>query len=276
MAEDLVRRCRPLLGTFVEVAVPAGFEAGIDKAFTAVTHVHARMSFHEETSDLAALRRAPAGAAVAVDPDCVAVLRIAADLHTRSGGLFDVAIGADLVMSGFLPRPVDLGDTEWNGATSDILILDDSHVACARPMLIDLGGIAKGYAVDRAIEALREAGVPKAIVNAGGDLRVLGEDPQPVHLREADGALSGAIELANAAMASSSNRHMRQPTSRGVMSPHLGRGRVPVLSDLAVTIIAGRCVIADAMTKIALANPVLAGEMLLTLDGEILAREERV
>ena len=272
MADAMVRRCRPLLGTFVEIAVPAGFEHCIDKAFDAVAHVHARMSFHEESSDLAALRRAPVGEAVTVDAQCVAVLRIAADLHAQSGGLFDVAIGSDLVSSGFLPCPGEQSDSAWSGTTADIVILDDTHIACARPMLIDLGGIAKGYAVDVAVEALAAAGVPQAIVNAGGDLRVLGETPQQVHLREANGALSGVIELANAALASSSNRHMRRHDDRGIASPHLGRNRIPILSDLAVTVIAGQCIIADAMTKIALADPELAEAMLETLGGEIIAR----
>lgn len=270
MAEAMIRRCRPLLGTFVEIAVPDGFESVIAGAFDAIAHVHARMSFHEEGSDLAALRRAPAGTAVAVDPHSVAVLRIACDLHAQSGGLFDVAVGANLVVAGFLPQPADCPIEGRIGTTGDIQLLDDSHVACAQPMLIDLGGIAKGYAVDVATEALAAAGVPHAIVNAGGDLRVLGDRPEPVHLRNADGMVDGLIEIADAAVASSSNRHMRRQTGRGMVSPHLGRARLPLLSDHAVTIIAETCVIADAMTKIAMADPQLADAMLATWGGEII------
>lgn len=275
MAEAMIRRCRPLLGTFVEIAVPDGFEGTVAGAFDAVAHIHARMSFHDEGSDLAALRRARAGTAVAVDPHSVAVLRIACDLHARSDGLFDVAVGADLVAAGFLPQPADCPIEGRVGTTGDIQLLDDSHVACARPMLIDLGGIAKGYAVDAATDALAAAGVPRAIVNAGGDLRVLGDRPEPVHLRDANGMVDGLIEIADAAVASSSNRHLRRQTDRGMASPHLGRGRRPLLSDLAVTVIAEKCVIADAMTKIAMVDPELAHAMLAPWDGEIIMHPMR-
>ncbi len=264
-----------MLGTFVEIAVPAGFESAIDDGFAAVAHVHARMSFHEEASDLAALRRAPAGTAVAVDPHSITVLRIACDLHARSGGLFDVAVGAELVASGLLPQPPCHADGNWIGTTGDIVIVDDMHAVCARPMLIDLGGIAKGYAVDCAVEALAVAAVPQAVVNAGGDLRVLGDTPETVHLREADGSVIGAIELANGAIASSSSEYAQRRIGQSVASPHLGRNRQPIWADRAVTICADRCVIADAMTKIALADPALAESMLETLGGEIVARPVR-
>lgn len=272
MAEELVRRCRPLLGTFVEIATPVGSEAAVDAAFAIVAHVHARMSFHEETSDLAALRGAPVGQIVSVDVETIAVLRQARALYRRSGGLFDVSIGADLVRFGFLPRP-DLS-TAATGTADDIEIVDDTHVRCHRALLIDLGGIAKGHAVDRAIEVLAERGVTEAIVNAGGDLRVLGAPAEPIHLRDADGRICHAIQLADAAVATSSNLHDRRADGGRIATPHLDAGRNPILSDHAVTIVADRCIVADAMTKVALANPTLAEAMLAEMGGEILALRE--
>lgn len=268
-------RCKPLLGTFVEIAVPAGFEGAIEAAFETIAHVHARMSFHGETSDLALLRRAKVGQPVTVDSDTVAVLSIARDLHLRSAGLFDVAVGAELVADGFLPRPEEMPVGAGAGTTQDIAIVDDDRVACLAPMLIDLGGIAKGYAVDRAIEVLRDAGVPRAVVNAGGDLRVLGDVPETVHLREADGRVLGAIQVADAALASSGNQSDWKHSRGRLATPHFGRGRAPIAAAEAVTIIASRCVIADAMTKVALADRELAGAMLADVDGAIVPRPVR-
>jgi thiamine biosynthesis lipoprotein len=272
MADALQRRCRPLLGTFVEVAAPAGFETVIASAFDAIAHVHARMSFHEETSDLALLRRAKAGDSITVDPETVEVLRIAKDLHGRTGGLFDVAIGVDLVAAGFLPLPPGLELSAIVGTTRDLVILANDRVACLAPMLIDLGGIAKGYAVDRAIDVLAAAGVPRAIVNAGGDLRVLGDIPETIHLREVDGSVLGAIEIADAAVASSGCHAGNRLAGAQILTPHLGRAREPVVAREAVTVIARRCVVADAMTKVALADPALAATVLDDLDGAIIAR----
>jgi thiamine biosynthesis lipoprotein len=264
MAELGVRRCRPLLGTFVEIAVPHGYEPAIDAGFEAVAHVHARMSFHQQDSDLARLRSAPIGQFLRVDPDTAAVLRFAKELHAASAGLFDVAVGARLVELGLLPCPAGFRPEDLTGTTADIEIRDDDRVRCLRPMLIDLGGIAKGYAVDRAAAALVMAGVPSALVNAGGDLRVVGDLPQIIHLREADGSLAGVVEVANCAVATSGG------ITDGTASPHLDGERRPIAVRRAVSIVAGQCMVADAMTKIALADERLATAMLSDLGGEIL------
>ena len=263
MADLGIRRCRPLLGTFVEIAVPRGHESAIDPAFDAIAHVHARMSFHQEDSDLARLRDAPVGHFVTVDPDTVAVLRVAQELHVASDGLFDVGVGARMVTLGLLPCPKGTARGELTGTTADIEIDGEERVRCLRPMLIDLGGIAKGYAVDRAAAALTLAGVPSALVNAGGDLRVIGDAPQVIHLRDADGSLAGAIEVANCAVATS-GRMTQGP------SPHFdGQGQSIAIRH-AVTIVADQCIVADAMTKIALADHMLATALLRKLGGEIL------
>jgi thiamine biosynthesis lipoprotein len=275
MPETTIRRCKPLLGTFVEITAPAGHDNAVEAAFCAMAQVHARMSFHDEASDLAALRRASPGRLLKVDTGTVAVLRIAAGLHDRSGGLFDVAVGAGLAAAGFLPIPPGIVLNAMTGTAADIEILDDTHVACHRPILIDLGGIAKGYAVDRAVEVLMAAGVDHAIVNAGGDLRVLGHQPEWIQLREADGSLGDGIEIANAALASSANVLGRRTREGAVATPHIGRNGSSVMATHAVTVVATRCVIADAMTKIALADPGLAAEMLVELDGEIVVRPQR-
>jgi thiamine biosynthesis lipoprotein len=70
---------------------------------------------------------------------------------------------------------------------------------CRVPLALDLGGIAKGYAIDRAIEALRAAGCVSGLVNAGGDLRVYGRS-EAVLLRRADGTCA-PLTLTHAALA---------------------------------------------------------------------------
>ena len=60
-------------------------------------------------------------------------------------------------------------------------------------MLLDLGGIAKGFAVDQAIHALRRGGCSEAIVNAGGDLRRFGRTPHPIYLRRGTGPVQVAV-----------------------------------------------------------------------------------
>lgn len=152
-SDNLVRRARPWLGTIVEISVPPAHDDAIEVGFAAIERIHRLMSFHEETSDLAAMRAAQPGQVLRLAPETVAVIRIAADLHTASNGVFNVAVGRQLVRTRFLPRMdiVHLG--RFNGGQKDIEILDDCHIRLHHCTLIDLGGIAKGYGVDCAVEA---------------------------------------------------------------------------------------------------------------------------
>lgn len=247
------RRCRPLLGTFVTIEAD-GDVAAIDRAFARIAHVHDRMSFHAGGSDLAALRTAPWGARVAVAAETVAVLRHAARLHAETDGLFDVTVARRLVAAGFLPRPAGIDLRRMTGTAADIEIDGDAHVRVHRPALIDLGGIAKGYAVDLAVAALVAGGAAQAIVDAGGDMRLFGPVPRQIGLRDADGIVRAAIETTDIAVATSSNRHLRRRHAGRAASPHVGLAGRPVLAEDSVTVLAEDCMTADAFTKIALAD----------------------
>ena len=135
----MIRRARPLLGTIVSIACDAD-EATLDRAFAAVERVQALMNFHSSTGDLARLNAAPPGTALRVDRWTHRVLRFASRVAVASGGAFDMTMpGAP-------------------GGHRDVELLDASEVRFRRRTRIDLGGIAKGFAVDRAVEALRGGG----------------------------------------------------------------------------------------------------------------------
>nr|WP_298670693.1 FAD:protein FMN transferase [uncultured Sphingomonas sp.] len=275
MDEAGIRRCRPLLGTFVEIAAPAGTERAIEAAYAEIGRLHALMSFHDEGSDLAALRRSPPGETVAVDPATVEVLALAGEMFVLSDGLFDVTIGVELVEHHFLPRPVGVEAHPGRGTGRDIVIVDTGHVRCDAPLLIDLGGIAKGYAVDRAVRVLADAGVTSAIVNAGGDLRVLGDRAETIHLREADGSIAFSVEIADAALASSGDADLVRSGHDGAISPYIGRDRRPIDVGEAVSIVADRCVVADALTKVVLADPVRGAMLASRFGAEVIACPSR-
>jgi thiamine biosynthesis lipoprotein len=265
----MITRCRPLLGTLVEITVPDEAAAEIDGAFATIAHIHACMSFHEPGSDLARLRSASPGEVVEVDRETAEVLRMAIALHNISGGLFDVAVGRALVRARFLPRQgVDhLG--RYTGTTTDIEVIDDRHVRCRKRVLIDLGGIAKGHAVDRAVEILIAAGVRTGLVNAGGDLRMFGDRDWQIHLRDADNVVRHTVTARDCAIASSANLLDRRRARGQLYSPHIGNGAA-VLFDHRVSVIAERCIIADAMTKVAMVDPALADDILAGHNGYVL------
>ena len=266
-------RCRPMLGTFVEITVPADAAAAMEAGFRAIGRVQRLMSFHDEASDLGRLRRAAPGATVEVAPETAEVLQLALDLHRDSGGLFDVTVAGELVRTGFLPRPRSPSrKARPIGNASDIAMAGPRHVRCLQPSLIDLGGIAKGYAVDQAVEAIRAAGVTRGLVNAGGDLRMFGGAPWPIALRDADGELRETLWLADCAVASSANLRNRRRRWGRLRTPHIGFGRRPMASTRRTTVVASSCVIADAMTKIAMADRALAERLLARHAGYLIGQ----
>ena len=212
--------------------------------------------------------QAPVGEAVVVDDHLYRVLHFARRLWAASGGVFDPAVARVLVERDLLPRPE--GMTPDDAATiGDLDFPGGGRVRLARALWLDLGGIAKGYAVDRALEVLRERGVQAASVNAGGDIACFGpteairlRDPRSPH------ALGPVVELRDAALASSA----------AYFRPEALRARGGALSSRRtgrVTVIARDCMTADALTKVVWAAPRRAPAVLRMFDARALSLDAR-
>ena len=265
----LAIRAQPWLGTLVEISLDVSDDQAFQSAFAVIGEVHRCMSYHSDSSDLARLRCSVPGATVTVSPHTVAVLRLAKWFFEETDGLFDISIGRKLVTAGYLPRMDDRSLFHFTGNAGDIEVFDDTHVCCHRPILIDVGGIAKGYAVDAALNQLAQRGCEYALINAGGDLRHMGLAQETIGLRRADGVVSHEIQIANAAVATSSNFLSRRENRGRPVSPHIGRNFIPLLIDSAITVVAPECAFADAMTKVAMADQRLAEHMLNIVGGSL-------
>jgi thiamine biosynthesis lipoprotein len=217
-----VRRARPLLGTLVEIRLPREASSAIEGGFEALARVQRLMSRQEAESDVWRINAASAGSVVAIDPWTMAVLQRAKEIHALTDGLF-----------------------HW-----EQLEMLDSAVQVKRRVHLTLDGIAKGYAVDRAVDALRCAGADCGVVNAGGDLRVFGNQPEPIYVRHprSPGKLVHIGQVREAAVASSgayfSAAEFFDPRTRKVVKPSYG-----------ITVIALDCTTADALTKPCLLEP---------------------
>jgi thiamine biosynthesis lipoprotein len=263
-----VERSRPLLGTFVSVRVGGLVEAEahrvIDAGFAAVERIHALMSFHEAGSDISALNRDAAQKPVAVAPETYAVIERGLEIAKASNGVFDFTVGAELAAWGFLPRPEGVPEPDPQASWRDIEMLDGQCVRFHRALWIDLGGIAKGYAVDCAVANVTALGAAQVCINAGGDLRVKGPEAERVLLRT--GLASDTVpvvEIENGSLASSGGReHLKDHNGQSV-GPHLhGARRIPVGTRSFVSVVAEDCIIADALTKVVLAQEAEAEPLL--------------
>lgn len=257
----MMRRAQPWLGTLVEIGIDDrrdddGLRALFDDAFARIALVHRLMSFHDAGSDVSRINCAETGDIVSVDAHTVAVLRLAESVRTASGGVFDIACAPVLVASRHLPAPHPAMPA-YLPRHAIVHCEDGTHVRKLEPGWIDLGGIAKGYAVDLAIEALLDAGVQNAYVNAGGDVRVAGEAAWPVVIRDAaDPGVPGAsIELRNEALASSATYFSLREDS-GVQSSALidARNGASLGGPFGCSVRAASCAVADALTKVVAAT----------------------
>ena len=278
---DSLRRLRPYLGTFVEIAVEgasiAAMEAAVEAAFAAISSVHRLMSFHDFDSDVSRLNRNAFKEATVVHPWTFRVLKTALDLHGRSKGIFDIRMAPALQMLGLLPY--HQGDSPISAPSiSDncgIELLSGQHVRfqdCS--IRIDLGGIAKGFAVDRAIDSLVSHRMSSGLVNAGGDLAAFGQNGVPVTLRDPrcwSQALC-QVELCNASLASSGaafNPLKSLVASQStIIDPKTGN---PPSAVIGATVCAPSCVLADALTKLVMISGVASLPLLRQLDASALA-----
>lgn len=250
-----LRRARPWLGTLVEIAAAADLEAAallaaIDAADAAIAAVHGAMSVHDPASELSRLNAGAHLAAVPASAALLSVLRAALDFAEASDGAFDPVVGGRLTALGLLPDSAVRAapDACWR----DVGIDAQGRVRFAKPLRLDFGGIAKGYAVDCAIAVLRDAGVASAQVNAGGDLRVFGAAAQTIALRDprAPTRFAQRVALRDQALATSAPYHTTAAgTPSALIEPRSGD---PYAGGDSISVIAPSALVADALTKVAL------------------------
>jgi len=262
----LVRRTMPVMGTIAELAVverdPRRAHAALDAAMAELRRVERTMTRFTATSDVGRANALAAHRAVPVGAETALVAAEALRWADATAGAYDPAVGGAIglwdvthrhepppeervrrLAGRRLHRAVEVGAS----AGSPALVYHDPDVS------LDLGSIAKGYAVDRAVAVLRDAGIDRALVDVGGDLYALGTAPdgEPWRIGIQDPndsrALAGTLDIADAA-AATSGTYLQFFRYRGTRFHHLldpataAPRRTPTQS---LTIVADSCMHAD-------------------------------
>jgi len=266
MTTHLRKRAKPLLGTVVEIAIQtdseAAFVVATDAAFARIEEIHHAMSFHERSSDLSAIANAVPGATLQISLDTWKTLLLSLEIEALSGGVFNPTVAPQLVQRGVLPPP---GDSEINSKipaaisslVDSILLEDNNNLRILKRVWIDLGGIAKGYAVDVAVAALQSYNVTAGVVNAGGDLRVFGDLEHTVAVRvpSQPNKVIAIATLENLSCATTAKYYAAAETIVG---------RRDQTQYESVSVIATSCAIADALTKIVWLKNINSAEVIAT------------
>jgi thiamine biosynthesis lipoprotein len=264
----LVSSVRVAMGSELRLTAVTGDEAGaraaFDEVFAEFDRLDALLSVWRDGSDVRRVNDAAGDHPVRVSDDTRTVLRDARQASEWTGGKFDITFGAlsdiwrfDQDQDDRVPSDeaiaARLGLIDYSAVQVD----DDSGTVFLprRGMRIHLGGIGKGYAVDRAAAILRARGLADFMIQAGGDLYVAGRrNGRPWRLgiadpRNPDGPPFGSIELSNATF-STSGDYERFFIRDGVRYHHLldpDEGR-PARLCRSVTVVADRAVVADALS----------------------------
>ncbi|ABM00860.1 FAD:protein FMN transferase [Shewanella amazonensis] len=262
----MLRRAKPMLGTLTDIRVTDPGHADAQEAMTAafrlMGEIDTSLSFHRPMSTLSALNARPMQW-TEMGKHGARILRLARVLGKLSDNRFNVTLGGALVNASALPRHT-LSDFLPCGSWEDIEI-NGTRARLKRPVLLTLDGIAKGYAVDMAVSCLKRFGVRSGSVNAGGDLKVFGNHPIKVQLRNSQG-FTDTLWLKNAALASS--RLGGEPDARFsslIISQDGYPDNSPQTESL-LSVIAPFAWRADALTKVlAFAGP----EMVTRLGGRL-------
>jgi FAD:protein FMN transferase len=246
----------------------------LDQVQDFFTGVEARFSRFRADSELSQLNRA-SGREAPVSADMCELVELAVAAAESSGGLFDPTIIGALESAGYdrsidlirqegarpaiFPGPVRGADASWADSMVRNIRVDRHALTVALPegVRLDLGGIAKGWAVDRAAAMLETTG--QGLVNAGGDLRAWGDQPGSGEERgwlaavdnpNQPGADVAWLWVRNSAAATSSTATRRWPGGHHLIDPRTGR---PAETDLvSVTVAAPAVVQAEVAAKVVL------------------------
>ena len=254
---------RLLMGTTVEAIIVDDNEKvarkAIDDAFSAMERIDRLMSNFKEDSDISKINRGAGIEDVAVDGDVIEVIRKSIYYSEISDGAFDITVGGaeelyDFGNGGKLPEEHKFKNAVKDIGYKNIRVKGNTIHFFKKGTKLDLGGIAAGYAVDKGIEAIKMCGINNALINAGGDIRAIGESENGqwkvgvLHPRE-DDRLKDTLLLKNLSVATSGD-YRKYFISGGkryhhILNPTTGLSTEGIQS---VTVVAPLAVDADALS----------------------------
>jgi thiamine biosynthesis lipoprotein len=274
------KRVSGVFGTDMRIVVVRGggvsdVEDTLLEAVKQAKHLSRMMNVYDSSSEISRLNRNASGKAVKVSPELFGVLMEAMRFHRLTGGAFDVTVYplSKLYKKVIKSAMLNNHKTETFPTGEEVYLarkkVGSRYLAFNSPakeisfmregMECDLGGIAKGYAVDRIIDILKAGGIKNACVEIGGEVRVLGTSVDKgawkIKVRHPDKAPEGGeylreIELSDSEAVATSGNYLQYFEHNGkryshIIDPRTGKPADPVIAG--VSVVSKNCVFADAL-----------------------------
>jgi len=254
----LIKRSRILLGTVVEIQVRdkdrKKAETSIEKAFDEIKRIDDLFSTYNEDSPVWKLNHNQ-DTLINVDPEIISLMVLCDSIYNLTYGSFDVSLNKLLASWGFdsddpsLPADDKLSSALLNSGWNNIKLLEDDYFKRSAGIELNFGAIAKGYAVDKAVIVLKSFGVNDALVNAGGEIKTIGNNWTIgiQHPREPNQVIE-KINPGEMSVATSGDyeKYFELDSKRyhHILKPKTG---YPADSLISVTVVNKSCTIADAL-----------------------------
>ena len=175
---DFVERQKYIMGTYITIKLPKEYEELFKPAFDIFKDLDNKLSMYKESSEISRINK---NGCSNVSEDTLDILKKAIKFCKETNGYFNIAIGRlTYDVYGFGTGEMKIPSLREvksfiPGSNCDIVRIEDSKVCVEEGYKIDLGGIGKGYAVDKVAEFLKENGVKAGVILAGGDIRCISE-----------------------------------------------------------------------------------------------------
>lgn len=202
-----------LMDTEVEIILPQGSEEDFAAAFNEMRRIEKSMDIHDPESEISRVNRLASKKAVQIGKEIFEILEESVEYSALTSGAFDVSIRPLSRLWGDRGKLKEIPEAREIEEKLPLvnyknIILDERNQTVEfkkKGMVLDLGAIAKGYALDRAIKVLQGRGIKEALINAGGDIRVMGERVWKVGLQHPrkENEVLAVIRLKDQAIATS-------------------------------------------------------------------------
>lgn len=231
-----MNRCQSMMGTYVEVYVKGQNDQALSlttQILSEMRKIEACMNYFDQQSELTSVNehfKNHNSKPITICKELSTLLQLAKHIFDLTGGVFDCAV---------------------KGSIASLKNLENRTIWSTEPIEINLGGIAKGFAVDMGMDVLKKA-KSSGMINAGGDLAVYGDEFQPIWIAK-DGVdnVEYLLSIKNGAVATSAQRRrsLEVPENEPLHLRNPKTGKY-VQSDQTFSVLAPTCCVADALTKV--------------------------